>query len=158
MIDSEKLRDAVDVLLEQVKQQEQELAETKKTVNSLCRRLGQEPKFVDIREPNGNGIFSASIRADEYYGKTVLATVQLFLERKKRASTGEEILRGLEQGGFDFQAQGWKDSDRLRSLAIALGKNPKLIHRLPNGSYGLRSWYDESVLRRGAVARDGEVQ
>lgn len=64
----------------------------------------------------------------------------------------EEILKGLEAGGFDFRAVGWKDNDRLRSLAIGLSKNPK-FHKLPSGPYGLTSWYDEAILKKPSERR-----
>jgi hypothetical protein len=44
--------------------------------------------------------------------------------------------------------QGWKEKDRLRLLASSLAKNTAKFHRLPNGSYGLLSWYDRAMLKR----------
>ena len=41
-------------------------------------------------------------------------------------------------GGFDFDATGWEEKDRLRMLAIALAKNNVKFHKLPNGTVG--SW------------------
>jgi hypothetical protein len=155
MADNIKLRDAIETLLDQLKEQEREIRETKKTINMLHRRMGEEPAFDDVDETPG---FSVAIRADEYYGKPLLAAVQMILERGKRARSGEEILSALEQGGFDFIAQGWKDNDRLRSLSIALAKNPQVIHRLPNGTYGLRAWYDENMLKRARAARNGDEE
>jgi hypothetical protein len=154
MADTSKLKDAIVVLVEQLGEQEREVRETKKTINMLSRRMGEDPPFPDTEE--AQAFSGAAIRSDEYYGKQVLTTVQMFLERGKRARTLEEILMGLEQGGFDFVAQGWKDNDRLRSLSIALAKNPQVIHKLPNGTFGLRSWYDETMLRKARAARNGE--
>jgi hypothetical protein len=157
MADTSKLKDAVEVLLEQLREQEREVKETKKTINMLSRRMGEEPPFDDADDVSS--YVGGAIRPDEYYGKPLLAAVQMFLERgNRRARSGDEILRALEQGGFDFAAQGWRDNDRLRSLAIALGKNPQVIHRLPNSTFGLRSWYDESVLKRAKAARNGEEE
>jgi hypothetical protein len=89
-----------------------------------------------------------------------LATsVEEFLENRKK-TTGDqacapsEILAALEAGGFDFKAQGWKDDDRLRSLAVTLGKNPK-FHRLPNGTYGLLSWYPSVAAKKERPVRNG---
>jgi hypothetical protein len=144
--DTEKLSAAIDVLLDQLKEQQQELDETKKTINMLKRRMGQPPMFTDI---GGESTTSGSLQPDSYYGKPLATSVQAFLERDKRALLPEEILRGLEQGGFDFRSVAWKDTDRLRSFAIALSKNPK-FHRLPNGRYGLTAWYDEAVLKRSS--------
>jgi hypothetical protein len=155
MADNSKLKDAVEVLLEQLSEQEREVRETKKTINMLSRRMGEEPPFDGIDEVNS--YVGGAIRPDEYYGKQLLAAVQMFLERgNKRARSGEEILNALVQGGFDFAAQGWRENDRLRSLSIALAKNPQVIHKLPNGTFGLRAWYDESMLKKARAARDGE--
>jgi hypothetical protein len=52
------------------------------------------------------------------------------------------------EGGFDFDMLGWKENDRLRSLAISLAKNNVKFHRLKNGSFGLREWYDEEYLKK----------
>ena len=47
----------------------------------------------------------------------------MYLERRRQAVPAEEIMRGLEQGSFDFDAQGWAKEDRLRLLALSLSKN-----------------------------------
>jgi hypothetical protein len=86
------------------------------------------------------------VRRDEYYGKPFATAAQLYLQRRKQACMPDEILKGLEDGGFDFRALGWKDGDRLRSLAISLAKNNKVFHKLPNGTFGLVDWY-ESIKR-----------
>ena len=158
MADTSKLKDAIEVLLEQLHEQEREVRETKKTINMLSRRMGEEAPFDEVNDVSS--FAGGAIRPDEYYGKQLMAAVVMVLERgNKRARSGDEILSALVQGGFDFTAQGWKDNDRLRSLAIALGKNPQVIHRLPNSTFGLRAWYDESVLKRARAARgDGEEE
>src|SRR5262245_16014711 len=138
MADNAKLKDAVEVLLEQLQDQEREVRETKKTINMLSRRMGEEPPFDEVND--ASSFAGGAIRPDEYYGKQLMAAVVMVLERgNKRARTGDEILATLVQGGFDFTAQGWKDNDRLRSLSIALAKNPQVIHKLPNGTFGLRA-------------------
>jgi len=141
---SEKLNAAVEVLLEQLEKQTQEVADTKKTINALLARMGKEPMFEDVMPERVGG----NIRPDEYYGKPLATAAQQYLERRKQACSAEEILTGLEEGGFDFRAQGWKDNDRLRSLAISLAKNTKTFHRLPNKTFGLFDWY-ETVRRNG---------
>jgi hypothetical protein len=41
MADTSKLKDAVEVLVEQLGEQEREVRETKKTINMLSRRMGE---------------------------------------------------------------------------------------------------------------------
>ena len=144
-----KLSGAIEVLVEQLQQQVREIAETKKTINALRKRGGEEPMFLDVEVEK---IQAGSIRSDQFYGKPLSTAIQEYLEQRKNSGQGaapaEEILRALEQGGFDFRAVGWKDNDRLRSLAISLAKNTKTFHKLPNGTFGLFSWYDQAMLKR----------
>jgi hypothetical protein len=86
-----------------------------------------------------------------------------YLESRKRACEAEEILSALERGGFDFSTQDWKAGPRLRPLAITLGKNSAIFHRLPNGTYGLRVWYSNLPKKGGTKATkngatDGDVE
>src|SRR6267143_869340 len=88
--------------------------------------------------------------------------IEALLENRKKATGDQacapsEILTGLEAGGFDFRAQGWKDNDRLRSLSITLGKNPK-FHRLPNGTYGLISWYPSVAAKKERPGKNGATE
>ena len=56
----------------------------------------------------------------------------------------EEIADALERGSFDYKAQGWTNKEtRVRNLAISMGKNSLVFHRLPNGFYGLVKWYPD---------------
>ena len=65
----------------------------------------------------------------------------MFLERLHRALGAEEITKGLQDGGFDFKPLGWTEAARIRNIAISLAKNPKIFHKLPNGTWGLTEWY-----------------
>jgi hypothetical protein len=134
-----RITGAVEVLLEQLAEQERRVAETKRTINALKRSMGEEPLF---KETEGEQVQSLKIRRDEYYGKPFATAAQMYLQRRKEACGPDEILKGLEQGGFDFRAAGWRESDRLRSLSISLSKNNKVFHKLPNGTFGLPDWYE----------------
>jgi hypothetical protein len=139
-----KLTAALEVLMEQLEAQVREVAETKRTINGLCRRMGEEAKFPDDEERIGG----AAIKNDAYYGKPLATAVSLYLERVKQATSAEDILRALEQGGFDFRALDWGENDRVRILAISLAKNNVTFHKLPNNTFGLRNWYDDAILKR----------
>lgn len=140
----EKLSGAIEVLLSKLEQDTQRVSETKKMINSLRSLNGEEPLFHDVDSPQGQNIS----RPDIFYGKPFSTAAREFLESKKRACSTEEILRGFEQGGFDFEAVGWKEKDRLRSLAISLAKNSAVFHKLPNGTFGLWTWYPEVAKRK----------
>lgn len=136
----EKLNAAIEVLEAQLQEQLQQVTETKKMINALLQRIGEEARFADVAAEQ---VVVGTTRRDAYYGKPLATAVQEYLKRRNQACTAEEILRGLEQGGFDFRPLGWRDDDRLRSLAISLAKNSVTFHRLPNGTFGLLGWYPE---------------
>jgi hypothetical protein len=134
---------ALDDLQAKLEHQLREAAETKRTINTILKSAGREPLYTDIDSES-----STTIRPDQFYGKQFATAAQEYLERRKQACQAEEILRGLEAGGFDFDVMGWKDDDRLRSLAISLAKNNLKFHKLKNGSFGLKAWYDEDFLKK----------
>lgn len=128
-----------------------EISETKRAINVLLRMTGKEPMFPD---ENPEQVRAAmNIEPDQYYGRPLATCVQEYLENRKKA-TGKQaidvtdILKALEEGGFNFKGQGWRDNDRLRSLSISLAKNTKVFHRLPNGMFGLLAWYPEAIKER----------
>jgi hypothetical protein len=142
---SERLLAAIAELEEHLSSQLAEVADTKKMINSLRKRMGQEPLYNDVTVE-----MTGSIRPDQFYGKPLAAAVAEYLERRKRACDGKEILDGLNDGGFDFEANDWKEKDRLRLLSSSLAKNTAKFHRLPNGTFGLLEWYDQAVIKRAA--------
>jgi hypothetical protein len=140
---NEKLNSAIEVLLDQLKDQVRGVSETKRTINALRRSNGEGALFPDVEEDIG----ISQLRADQFYGKPLATSAQEFLERRKQACPADEILKGLDAGSFDFKSLGWPEKDRLRNVSVSLAKNTKTFHRLPNGTFGLLSWYPE-VLKR----------
>jgi hypothetical protein len=156
-----KLEGAIEALLEELQNQLDQVADTKRTINTLCRRIGKEPQFPEVATESV-GSASIRIRPDQFYGRPLATSVEEFLENRKRATgdqacTPNDILAGLEAGGFHFKAQGWKDNDRLRAMSITLGKNPK-FHRLPNGTYGLISWYPGVAAKKERPGKNGATE
>jgi hypothetical protein len=133
---NEKLNDAIDELVVQLGLQLQEVAETKRVINNLRKRVGLPPLYEDVDVEQG-----ANLRPDQFYGKHFATAAQEYLERRKRACSAAEILAGLSQGGFDFRTTTWQAKDRLRMVAISLAKNNLKFHKLPNDTFGLVSWY-----------------
>jgi hypothetical protein len=138
----DELGPAVAVLQRKLDEQMQAVAETKKIINMLLKSMGKPPQYADVAE--GSGI----IRADQFYGKPFATAAQKYLELRRQACQPDEILRGLMEGGFDFDIMPWEKSDRLRSLSLSLAKNNLKFHRLKNGSFGLREWYDPEFLTK----------
>jgi hypothetical protein len=139
---SDDLSAAVTILQRKLDEQLQAASETKKVINMLLKSMGKPPQYADVGESSG------IIRADQFYGKGFATAASEYLELRKQACQPDDILRGMIEGGFDFDVLGWKESDRLRALAVSLAKNVAKFHRLKNGSFGLRSWYDDDFLKK----------
>jgi hypothetical protein len=144
-----ELGPAVAALQRKLDEQLRAVAETKKTINMLLKMMGQTAAYDDASSES-----SGVIRPDQYYGKGLATAAQEYLALRKQACQPEEIMKGLEAGGFDFDLTGWKENDRLRSLSLSLAKNTAKFHRLKNGSFGLRSWYDEEFLKKATVRKN----
>lgn len=138
---SDKLTGAIEELQAHLDLQLQDVADTKKMINSLRKRMGLDPLYTDVAVEQGG-----AIRPDQFYGKPLATAAQEYLERRKQACTGEEIMAGLLQGGFDFDALGWKEKTRMRNVTISLAKNTQKFHKLPNNTFGLLAWYDPNVI------------
>lgn len=155
---SDHLRGAIEELQSEISERLKEIAGMKQAVNQLCAVLKIDPIYHET-EQEGDGPVSPA-RADAYYGKPLSTAAREYLEFRKKACAAEDILAGLQQGGFDFDAIGWKGEHRLRSLASSLSKNTAIFRRLPNGMFGLKAWYPEAppVARRsrGRAESDGE--
>ncbi len=149
---SHKLTPAIEALQEELERQLSEVAETKRTINSLLRRMGQEPIYTDDMEEAR----TSTIRADQFYGKPLATAAREYLEirRNRGAVDAAEILQGLQSGGFDFRTTGWKEKDYLRMLSISLAKNNVTFHRLPNGTFGLLAWYPQATTKKKAAISD----
>jgi hypothetical protein len=147
----EQLSGAIDALLAKLEEQMQGVIETKRMINSLRKMIGEDPLFSEseVQQPQ---IDLGPIKADQYYGKPLASAARDYLERRKTACPAEDILKGLAVGGFDFEGTGWREKDRLRSLSISLAKNTAIFHRLPNGTFGLLTWYP------GVANRKAEAQ
>ncbi len=129
----------IEELLDHLEELTREAADTKRTINSLRRRMGQPPMF-DEAVPPGAGA-SRAIRADQFFGKPFSTAAREYIELRGQALPAAEIAIALEQGGFDFDALGWGKDDRARILAITLAKNSQTFVKLKSGTFGVRSMY-----------------
>lgn len=151
----DELGPAITALQRKLDDQLQGVADTKRTINMLLKMSGQPELF-----PESENERSGAVRSDQFYGKGVATAAAEYLAMRKQACQPDEILHALVSGGFDFDYVGWKQDDRLRSLAVSLAKNTGgagKFHRLKNGAFGLRAWYDEDFLKK-AAAGAAEVQ
>lgn len=138
---SETIKATINELQGQLRAVEEEAAQLKTTINLLCKRAGMEPMYADADRAIAGGL--GDIKADTFYGQPLNACIRDYLDRRKAAGLGpasvREIYSALVTGGFQFNAK--TDENAQRSLRITLTKSTHTFHRLPNGSYGLLSWY-----------------
>lgn len=152
---NDRLGPAIEALVEELDAKLQEVAALKSMINSLRSRMGEDPLYQDVEIEDARG---SAIRPDQFYSKPLSTAVQDLLRPRRTAMGADEIVKGLEQGGFDFKAMKWKAGNRSRNLAITLSKNSKTFHRLPNGMFGLLEWYPEAVKRQEAKGNGKEPE
>lgn len=147
---------AIAALERQLAEQHRAVLDTKRSINLLLKMAGKSPQYAEDDDPS-----SSSVRPDQFYGKALTTCAAEYLAMRKQACQPEEILRALEMGGFDFDILPWEEDDRLRSFSISLSKNTGNVgkfHKLKNGSFGLRSWYDEDFLKKAAAGAEATAK
>src|SRR6266850_4266874 len=129
----------IEVLNGKVRTKEEEANKLKKLVNELCAEAGVDPHYPDIPEAGG----LSTIRADQFYGQTLTAAIRNYLERRKASNLGAasvvDIFKAVKDGGYKFDTNN-EDNAKI-SVSNTLRKSSSVFHRLPNGQYGLLSWY-----------------
>jgi hypothetical protein len=134
------LDQAIDEIVAEIGKLEAEARDKKKTVNTLCGVAGREAMYVlDAPET----ALPTRIRADQFYGQPLATAVRTILEMRKQqnlgAATVKEIFEALTAGGYTFNTK--TDDVAHASLRNSLAKNTVTFHKLPNGRFGLLSWY-----------------
>ena len=128
--------------------------ELKSTINVLCKHAGVPELFPNLENESGP-IALGAIKADTFYGKVIGTAAREYLEMRKAANQGpaspREIYDALVQGGFQFETK--SEQVALVSLRSNLRKNSRTFHKLPNGQYGLLSWYPNA---KPAKASNGD--
>ncbi len=117
------------------------IVQVKKTINQLLDLEAKPPLYTDtdmvVSEQHG-----VRVIPDEFYGKPLASSVKKILARRKlinlSAASTEEIFHSLTEGGYN---PGKNKLIARRNVSITLGKNPA-FHRLPNGLWGMSSWYN----------------
>ena len=144
---------AIDRLLADIRQRENEVLERKRMVNALCEMASRPLLFHDI-EADRKSI--SAIKGDQFVGKPLQTVVGDYLLMRGDSSKGgigaatvNEIFDGLLAGGYEFDA---KDAQNAkRGLRISLTKNSSKFYRVPNGRYGLLVWYPNAKAQSTAA-------
>ena len=144
---------AIAALEQQLVERQRAVLDTKRSINLLLKMAGDNPRYTEDDVPS-----SGWVRPDQFYGKALTAAAAEYLAMRKQACQPAEIVRALEAGGFDFDVLPWKKDDRVRPFTISLSKNTGSetgkFHKLKNGSFGLKAWYEEDFLKKAAAAGD----
>ena len=167
----EEFKPAIDALVTDLREQERRVATTKQMINRLCELADAPAMFGDVSLQDRPAV--TGIRSDHFYGKVQTTAAREYLELRHAANQGpappREIFDALVAGGFKFDTK--NELNAITGLRATLRKNSSIFHKLPNGDYGLLSWYptakapihpdDEGIepTRKGArgrrVKRDG---
>jgi hypothetical protein len=139
---SENIQRTITELQQHLNDLEADAIDTKRTINSLCRRINQPPIYPDAQLERSQGI-TTPVRGDEYYGKPLATVVRWVLEARQAANLGpatiNELYDAMAKGGYLFDAK--SEDNAKRGLRISLAKNTTTFHRLPTGKFGLTEWY-----------------
>jgi hypothetical protein len=134
------LDQAINEIVADIGRLEAQIREKKTTVNTLCAVAGRDNMYA-LDEPEQ--AVPSKIRPDQFYGQPLASAVRVILEMRKQqnlgAATNNEIYDALIAGGYTFNTK--SDDVARASLRNSLSKNTVTFHKLPNGRFGLLSWY-----------------
>lgn len=138
---SKTVEDAIAELTAEIGTAESELRKKKETVNTLCGVVGRPPAY-SLQSAEEVAVPTA-IRGDLFYGQPLAPSVRTILEMRRSVNQGagliNEIYEALKAGGYVFETK--SEDIAKKSLRNSLAKNTAMFHRLPNGRFGMRSWY-----------------
>lgn len=152
----EEFRPAIEALQKDLIDQEAKVADTKRTINRLCELAGTPALYEDIRQSSQPSV--SAIRGDTFYGKVITTAAREYLEMRKSANLGptsaREIYEALVKGGFAFDTK--VEANAITGVRATLRKNSSIFHKLPNGDYGLLSWYPRAKASKPASSSNTE--
>jgi hypothetical protein len=149
-----EFRPAIEALRGELLDFEKKVAETKAMINRLCVLAESEPLYPDLRTPDKPSL--TTTRSDQFYGKKQHSAAREYLEMRHAANLGpatpREIYSALVEGGFGFETS--NETHAITGLRTTLRKNSSIFHRLPNGQYGLLSWYPNAKAAKSDTEND----
>lgn len=143
---------AIDALEKEFEDLERNAYAILQSINLLRSKAGLPPRpgagnFGHQAGPGEGGGHSSpklKIHSDSFTGKKLGAAVREYLTLRKDSggdapATSREIFDALKEGGFSSGAK--DEATALVVLRTLLRKDTKDFAKLPNGKYGIRSWY-----------------
>ena len=156
---SDHIQQTIGHLQAKLSVQEQEVLQTKRLINLLCKSAGLDPMYDDTDDATSASLFS--IRPDQFFGRPLATILKEYLNMRRNANKGaatvNEIYETLCRGGYSFQAK--NDDNAKRGVQISLSKN-QVFMRVPNGAWGLTEWYPNARVGKDTNSRastDGTV-
>jgi hypothetical protein len=120
------------------------VAECERTINTLCKEAGYPPRYTETSSNNSTRV--TQISDDTFYGQKQTPAMRTYLEMRKTQglgpATAREIYEAIKLGGYVFEA---KDAEvALVGMRALLRTQPSVFHRLPQGTWGLTTWYPDA--------------
>jgi hypothetical protein len=136
-------------------------------INDLRREDGLPPRPPFSGGGGGSGADAVSgaaaltqIKPDTFYGKKMQTAVREYLEMRRLQNLGpatpREIYSAITSGGYQFDAK--DETNALVGLRALLRKRTAFFHKLPNGTYGLTSWYPDAKRPKPSEEIDDEAE
>lgn len=133
-------------------------------INDLRREDGLPPR-PPFGGGGGTGTESVAgtstvtqIKPDTFYGKKLQTAVREYLEMRKLQNLGpatpREIYATITAGGYQFETK--DETTALVGLRALLRKRTSFFHKLPNGTYGLTSWYPDARKPKNATSTEAQ--
>jgi hypothetical protein len=153
---SDHILKTIETAKEEISKHQEAIIGAKRLINQLCVFAGLPQEYQDA-ELQATGAATVVIRRNAFFGRPLATCVREYLELRKdkpvKEATLDEIIGVLQEGGFDFTKISDDSNQYKRGLAITLAKNPQ-FHRLPNGDWGLLSWYPNVKRSKEKSAND----
>jgi hypothetical protein len=158
-----KNKEAIEQLDRHIDEMERKANVLLEAVNQLRSEDGLPPRppFGSGGAPGTSSVAGAAplsqIKPDTFYGKKLQTAVREYLDMRRAQGSGpatpREIYEAIVSGGFQFDA---KTADiAMVGLRALLRKRTAFFHKLPNGNYGLTSWYPDAKKPKNSAEDDG---
>lgn len=151
------LEQAINELMAEVATDETALRKKKESVNTLCAVDNRPAAYVLT---DAEATVPLKIRPDQFYGQPLASAVRTVLEIRRAQNLGaasvNEIFDALQAGGYQFNTK--SDEVAKNSLRNSLAKNTVTFHKLPNGRFGMLSWYPKAQKIAASAAEEEEAE
>ncbi len=136
---------AIDALKKRLEETERKAAEIRNAINMLCEEAGIPAAYSQSSTgaQDRSSPIPSQIGNDTFYGKKQQTAIREYLGMRKAQGLGpatpREVYDALVAGGYKFEAKNAETA--LIGIRALLRKRYLTFHKLPNGTYGLTSWY-----------------